>query len=251
MSPAEFPISPASTACSAGSSGFQIVAVPGLIPDDSFFDHLANRPFSGDLVDSRRKRTRLSRRAGCFSRFLRPCAAARASGVCGIHGRIWQGRPARSRDERDAAAVAAVLVHHRIRPDPHWRTACACTAREFSRRAAKPFMRSTAASRTASVSISNAFCPRNTGSMRFRRPISSSTVSSSCLPKPTSPLRRSMSVCAARRPVRTNAVLPRRPGASPRQHFGKDFLMAKFVSFPAHRRPGVTSGACRSAAGNL
>jgi phenylalanine-4-hydroxylase len=28
-----------------GLSGFQIVAVPGLIPDDKFFDHLANRRF--------------------------------------------------------------------------------------------------------------------------------------------------------------------------------------------------------------
>src|ERR1700730_709443 len=48
-------------------TGWQIVAVPGLVPDAVFFDHLANRRFSGGQLHSQRKRTRLSGTAGHIS----------------------------------------------------------------------------------------------------------------------------------------------------------------------------------------
>ena len=44
-SPSASPISTRSTASCRQATGWRIVAVPGLIPDEVFFDHLAQRHF--------------------------------------------------------------------------------------------------------------------------------------------------------------------------------------------------------------
>lgn len=63
------------------ATGWRVVAVPGLVPDDIFFDHLANRRFVAGRFIRTPRRTQLSPRAGHFPRRLRARALAREPGV--------------------------------------------------------------------------------------------------------------------------------------------------------------------------
>lgn len=58
------------------ATGWQIVAVPGLVPDQVFFEHLANRRFPVTWWMRRPDQARLSAGTGLFSRSVRPRAAA-------------------------------------------------------------------------------------------------------------------------------------------------------------------------------
>ena len=76
--------SPTSSALSDGLEkpvGWRVVAVPSLVPDEVFFDHLANRRFPGRAVHPHAPdQLDESRGAGRLPRRLRACADARPSG---------------------------------------------------------------------------------------------------------------------------------------------------------------------------
>ena len=100
-------------------TGFEVIGVPGLIPEADFFAHLAERRFPGHGVDAPPRRARLPGRARPVPRFLRPSAHARAHGVREFHPGLRRDRRARARARGAQDAGAAVLVHGRVRPGAH------------------------------------------------------------------------------------------------------------------------------------
>jgi phenylalanine-4-hydroxylase len=54
-------------------TGWRVVAVPGLVPDAVYFDHLANRRFPAANFIRRANELDYSRKPDIFSRCLRPC----------------------------------------------------------------------------------------------------------------------------------------------------------------------------------
>ncbi|SOY55588.1 hypothetical protein CBM2589_B300025 [Cupriavidus taiwanensis] len=76
-------------------------------------------PLPGQLVDAQARAARLPAGARLLPRCVRPCAAADQSGLRRLHGSLRQGRPEGGGAGRAGNAVAPVLVHRRIRPDPH------------------------------------------------------------------------------------------------------------------------------------
>ena len=79
-------------------TGWRVVAVPGLVPDAVFFEHLANRRFPAGHFIRGAGSARLFAGAGHLSRRLRPCADADRSGVRRLHAGLWQGRASRALD---------------------------------------------------------------------------------------------------------------------------------------------------------
>jgi hypothetical protein len=108
---------------------WEVVAVPGLIPEEAFFALLAQRRFPVTRLDPQARGVRLHRRARRLPRPVRPCAAAVQPDVRRLHAGYGAGRPEGepARGLRDAGAP--VLVHHRVRADPTRRRACAPMAR--------------------------------------------------------------------------------------------------------------------------
>jgi len=78
------------------ATGFQIVAVPGLIPDAVFFDHLANRRFPVSWW-LREDRSWTIWRSPMSSMISSAMSVAGPQGLCRLHGRIRQGRAALQR----------------------------------------------------------------------------------------------------------------------------------------------------------
>ena len=99
-------------------TGWRIVGVPGLIPDAVFFDHLAHRRFPVTVWIRKPRRARLPGRARPVPRFLRPRAAARAIRCSPTTCRPTASAASR-RGSKHRPAGAALLVHGRVRPDPH------------------------------------------------------------------------------------------------------------------------------------
>ncbi len=107
-------------------TGWRVVGVPGLDPRRGVLRSPGPSAISGDGVDPHPRRARLSGRARPVPRFLRPRAAAQQSGVRRLHADV---RPARHGSRRqDRPAGAPLLVHGRVRPDPHRRRASRSTA---------------------------------------------------------------------------------------------------------------------------
>ena len=131
-------------------TGWQVVAVPGLVPDDVFFEHLAHRRFPAghfirkpDELDYLEEPDVFHDVFGHVPMLMNPVIAdyIQAYGVGGL--RAQQAR-------RPAAARARVLVHGRVRPASSSTTGCASTARASRRRTPKACSRSTIPRRTAS-----------------------------------------------------------------------------------------------------
>lgn len=97
-------------------TGWQVVAVPGLVPDEVFFGHLANRRFPAKPLHPQTAQAGLHRRAGCVPRRVRPCPDADEPGDCRLHPGLWRGRAAGAATGRAGQAGAGVLVHRQIRP---------------------------------------------------------------------------------------------------------------------------------------
>ena len=98
-------------------TGWEIVAVPGLIPAGPFFDHLANRRFPVTNWLRTERRARLHRRARHVPRFLRPRAGADPAGLCRFHADVRPESRRRNRAGRRRHDHAALLVHRRVRAD--------------------------------------------------------------------------------------------------------------------------------------
>ena len=77
------------------ATGWRIVAVPGLVPDDVFFALLAERRFPVDLLHPPPRPARLPAGAGRLPRHLRPRAAADEPGLRRLHAGLRQGRARR------------------------------------------------------------------------------------------------------------------------------------------------------------
>ena len=78
------------------ATGWQIVAVPGLVPDRVFFEHLANRRFPVTWWMRRPDQLDYLQEPDCF-RPVRPRAAADRPGVRRLHAGV---RPHRARGRR-------------------------------------------------------------------------------------------------------------------------------------------------------
>ena len=74
------------------ATGWQIVAVPGLVPDDVFFEHLANRRFVAGQFHPPPRPARLSAGARRLPRRVRPCADAAHPGLRRLYAGLWPGR---------------------------------------------------------------------------------------------------------------------------------------------------------------
>src|SRR5262245_26408132 len=94
-------------------TGWRVVPVVELVPDDVFFNHLANRRLHpAGSADG------LPRRARHLPRRVRARAAARQSRVRRFHAGLRQRRTARARPRLPQEPRAALLVHGRVRIDP-------------------------------------------------------------------------------------------------------------------------------------
>ena len=69
-------------------TGWEIVAVPGLIPAGPFFEHLANRRFPVTNWLRTARRARLHRRTRHVPRLLRPCADPDPAGLRRFHAAL-------------------------------------------------------------------------------------------------------------------------------------------------------------------
>ena len=98
-------------------TGWRIVGVPGLIPDAVFYDHLAHRRFPVTVWIRSRAELDYLVEPDLFHDFFGHVPLLERSGVRRLHAGL---RPARRRGRReDRPAGAALLVHGRVRPDPH------------------------------------------------------------------------------------------------------------------------------------
>ena len=98
-------------------TGWQVVAVPGLVPDDVFFDHMANRRFVAgnfirrpDQLDYLQEPDVFHDVFGHVPMLADPVFADYLAG-------LWPRRAARAGARRAQASGAALLVHGRVRAD--------------------------------------------------------------------------------------------------------------------------------------
>ena len=101
------------------ATGWQLVAVPGLVPGPRLLRAPREPPLPRHPLDPRGARVRLHRRARRLPRLLRPRADALRPRLRRLHGGLRQGRPQGRGPRRAAVAGAALLVHGRVRPHPH------------------------------------------------------------------------------------------------------------------------------------
>ena len=100
------------------STGWRIVAVPGLVPGRRVLPPPGRPALSRRPTGSAARADGLSAGAGRLPRCLRPRAGADEPGLRRLHAGLWARRPQGAAPGRAAEAGAAVLVHRRVRPDP-------------------------------------------------------------------------------------------------------------------------------------
>ena len=89
----------------------------GLIPDDAFFDHLANRRFpAGAFIRPERELDYLSE-PDVFHDVFGHVPLLADPVYAPLSRSLWQGRPARARRRAAPQSRAALLVHGRVRLD--------------------------------------------------------------------------------------------------------------------------------------
>ena len=116
-----FPISTAVNARLEPLTGWRIVGVPGLIPDAVFYDHLAHRRFPVTVWIRTRAELDYLVEPDLFHDFFGHVPLL-SNPVFADYMQVL--RPARRRGRRqDRPAGASLLVHGRVRPDPHARRA--------------------------------------------------------------------------------------------------------------------------------
>jgi phenylalanine-4-hydroxylase len=92
------------------ATGWQVVAVPGLVPDAVFFDHLAARRFVAGRFIRRPDQLDYLEEPDIFHDVFGQRAAAGRSGLCRLHAGLWHGRATRGGAGRAASSGAIVLV---------------------------------------------------------------------------------------------------------------------------------------------
>ncbi len=102
-----------------GATGWEVVAVPGLIPEHAFFSLLAHRRFPVTVWLRSPDGVRLHRRARRVSRSVWPRAAAVQSGVRRLHAGFRPRRFEGAGVKSARISCASVLVHRRIRFNHH------------------------------------------------------------------------------------------------------------------------------------
>jgi phenylalanine-4-hydroxylase len=92
-------------------TGWRVVPVAGLVPDDVFFDHLANRRFpAGAFIRSEEEMDYLEE-PDIFSRHFWSCAVVGQPRLFRFFGRVWQGRAASDAPWSLGESSATILVH--------------------------------------------------------------------------------------------------------------------------------------------
>jgi hypothetical protein len=155
-----------------GRTGWTVVAVPGLVPDDVFFEHLRHRRFpAGNFI---RKRSQLDylEEPGRLPRRVRPRAPCSPIPRSPISCRGLASSVSRRWRRRTAPAGAALLVHGRVRPRPRGRPAQNLRRRDRVELRREPLLRSRAPSRIGSPSTSTGCCAPNIAPTASRSPIS-------------------------------------------------------------------------------
>ena len=94
---------------------WRVVAVPGLVPDDVFFEHLANR-LPCWSIDSASEPARLFAGTGRLPRRLRSRSAIDESDHGRVHPGLRPRQPARQGEGGAGSAGSRVLVHGRVWP---------------------------------------------------------------------------------------------------------------------------------------
>ena len=98
-------------------TGWRIVGVPGLIPDAAFYDHLAHRRFPVTVWIRTRAELDYLVEPDLFHDFFGHVPLLTQQGVRRLHAALRPARDGRGRADRPAGAP--LLVHGRVRPDPH------------------------------------------------------------------------------------------------------------------------------------
>ena len=96
-------------------TGWQVVAVPGLVPDDVFFEHLANRRFPAGHFIRKPHELDYLEEPDVFHDVFGHVPHAHEPGHRRLHPGLRAGWPARAAAGLPAAAGAGLLVHHRVR----------------------------------------------------------------------------------------------------------------------------------------
>ena len=174
-------ISGASTGCSTKATGWKIVAVQGLVPDEVFFDHLANRRFPVTWWIRRPEQMDYIAEPDLFHDLFGHVPLLHESDVRRLHAGLWPGGV-------KALGLGAERWHNLTRL--YWytvefgliRTADGPAHLRLGHRLVEgrvDLLPGESPRRTESASICCASCARAIASTRTRRPISSSTASSS------------------------------------------------------------------------
>src|SRR5262249_8840600 len=101
------------------ATGWEVVAVQGLIPSRPFFTQLSSllkRPVPWCNTTPKAEMVGLSRGANHFSRLFRPRPPAHHPRLCRLHERLRQGGRRRLGQQGRQVPRPAELVHDRVRP---------------------------------------------------------------------------------------------------------------------------------------
>jgi monomeric phenylalanine-4-hydroxylase len=188
------------------ATGWQVVAVPGLVPDDVFFEHLANRRFpagnfirDADELDYIEEPDVFHDVFGHVPMLAHPVFAdyMEAYGKGGLRAEGFDTLHNLARLYWYTVEFGLIATPKGLR----------IMARASSPQAPRAFMRSRTRRPTASPSTWSVSCARTTGSTISRRAISSSTASRRFSQRPTRTLRRCMAARERTEP-RPGEVLP-------------------------------------------
>ena len=91
--------------------------MPGLVPDEVFFDHLAHRRFVAGRFIRRPDQIDYLQEPDVFHDVFGHVPLLSRPGVRRLHAGLWRGRPARRAAGRHRAAGAALLAHGGVRAD--------------------------------------------------------------------------------------------------------------------------------------
>ena len=136
-------------------TGWQVVAVPGLVPDEVFFDHLANRRFPAGHFIRKPEELDYLEEPDVFHDVFGHVPMLMHPGVRRLHAGLRQGRFAGAEAWHAAQSGARLLVHGRVRADQAVAKGCGSTVPASRRLIPKPFSRWMMPRPTASVSMSN------------------------------------------------------------------------------------------------
>ena len=99
-------------------TGWRVVPVAGLVPDEVFFEHLANRRFpAGAFIRSEAEMDYLEE-PDIFHDIFGHVPLLANPRVCRVHASLWQRRTARDAARPARQPGAALLLHDRIWPGP-------------------------------------------------------------------------------------------------------------------------------------